>query len=177
MNQETMFGKSIKKSNERKKVMKTFSMSIIFILAGIFLKSKIISFFPLHSNVFKKFHAVIGSFARALFFMAIILYPLRLILKKFKFSKKFKIQLFFNFFREWHVPMANLGIAFTIIHVFYAILNGYHFNASYISGTIAFFLLIFLSATSFIKNNLFTNVFHRWTAIIFVIIFIIHTAF
>lgn len=176
---KSMIDKSLSRVEEKRKVVASFILSITIILVGLGFNSTIISHFPLHTDPFKEFHAYLGSFARVSFFFAVALYPLILLIKFNKLpllAKKYFVQVL-KYVRLWHVPVALFGMGFVILHIVYAILNGFKVNSTYLSGVFAFIFLLILSLSSLIRVKFFDKKFHRILALVFVASFILHTIF
>jgi hypothetical protein len=178
--------KNIANPKERKKIVFTLGIVVILFLIGLLF----VSYFYqqwLSANVraYKGTFKELGSISQIGFFATLSIFPVFLMLKwKFikkigwrKFQLKSLLQFIGKIVRQWHAPVAIVSAAIVILHGYMAILKGFEWNFTYLSGIVSvlvLFLLLFLGLKRYKRKD---QKWHFRMALCFLIVFMLHATF
>jgi hypothetical protein len=171
---------------ERTLILISFVMAVVIISMGILLISKSYNKLMVENiHNYKGMYKQIGSISRIGFFAALSLYPVLKLLKwqpvkkmgKGKFQLKTFLQFVGKLLRKWHAPIAILSTAFVLLHGYMAILRGFTWNFTYVTGMITIVLLLFLLFMGLKRFKRTDKNWHFKLAIGFLLIFMIHATF
>ncbi|MDV7766865.1 hypothetical protein SC499_25690 [Peribacillus simplex] len=126
-----------------------------------------------------------GSISRILYFAVFAIYPVFLLLKWKRLKtikwRNFQIKSFLQFLgklvRKWHVPLALASTGVVFLHGYLAIIRGFKWDFTHITGILAIFLLIFLLFMGLRRFKRKDKKWHFKLAIGFLILFMIHASF
>ncbi|MFP3126197.1 hypothetical protein OH784_26545 [Ectobacillus funiculus] len=184
--QESFLAKYIKNPKERKRVMITFSIvATLFVIGLLFISYFYKQWLTEDIRTYKENFREMGSIARIGFFATLSIYPVFLLLKwkplkqitLGTFELKTLLQFIGKLVREWHVPLAILSTGFVLLHGYMAILKGFEWNFTYLSGIITIFVLFFLMFMGLKRYKKQDKKWHFKIAIIFLILFMLHATF
>jgi len=134
-----------------------------------------------YKGIFKQF----GSISRIGYFFVLSIYPIYLLLKSKKiktlhwrnFQVKSLLQFLAKMLRKWHVPIALLSTGIIFLHGLLAILRGFKWDFTYLSGIIAAIVLLFIMFMGLKRFKRKDNNWHFKLGIGFFILFMIHATF
>jgi cytochrome b561 len=134
-----------------------------------------------YKGIFKQF----GSITRIGYFSVLSIYPIYLLLKSKKiknlhlgdFQAKAPLQFLAKLARKWHVPVALISSGIVALHGLLAIIRGFKFNFTYLSGIASMVILLFLILMGLKRFKRADHQWHFKLAIGFLILFMIHATF
>lgn len=186
MKQESFLARYIKNSKERKRVMITFSIvATLFVIGFLFISCFYKQWLIKDIRAYKENFREMGSIARIGFFAALSIYPVFLLLKwkplkriaLGTFELKTLLQFIGKLVRQWHVPIAILSTGIVLLHSYMAILKGFEWNFTYLSGIISIFVLFLLMFMGLKRYKKQDKKWHFRIAIVFLILFMLHATF
>lgn len=171
---------------ERKTIILFSVVSVILILVGIiiiFLNRQ--QLFTLNFRQYKGIFKQFGSIARIGYFTVLAIYPIYFLLKSKKiktlhwgnFQVKSLLQFLAKIARKWHVPVALLSTGIVAIHGLLAVIRGFKFNFTYLSGIASTIVLLFLMLMGLKRFKRADRQWHFKLAISFLILFMLHATF
>jgi hypothetical protein len=168
----------ISNTTERKRVTLALFIAFAFIIGSfIVIQGWMLKQIPLHTRSYISFYENFGAIARIGFFFSVAIYPVYLLLK----YKRLPLKSFFIFLakiaRQWHVPVGVISIGVVIVHASLALLDGFHWDAAYISGVLSLCVLGILAFTGLMRYKKLDKKWHLILGILFVTLFMIHTMF
>ena len=127
----------------------------------------------------------LGSISRIVYFSVFAIYPVFLLLKwkplKTLRWKNFQLKSFIQglgkLVRKWHVPLAIASTGFILLHSYLAIMRGFKWDFTNITGILAVILLFFLLFMGLKRFKRKDKNWHLKLAIGFLILFMIHASF
>ncbi|MDM5428103.1 MULTISPECIES: hypothetical protein [Bacillus] len=176
----------ISNRKERKRVMITFGVvAILFLIGFLFISYFYEQWLTENMRGYKGTFKKMGSIARIGFFVTLLIYPIFLLLKWKPFRKitlgKFELKTLLQFIgrlvRQWHVPSAILSTGIVLLHGYMAILKGIKWDFTYFSGVITIFVLFLLMFMGLKRYKKKDKNLHFKIAIVFFILFMLHTIF
>lgn len=135
--------------------------------------------FRRYKGLFKQF----GSISEYGFFAVFALFPVFYLLKwkKVKTPEWAQIRTLLQFLakyvRKWHVPVALVATGIVFLHGALAIIRGFKFDFTYLSGIVSLISLIPLIFMGFKRFKRNDRKWHLKLAIAFVALFLIHSSF
>ncbi|CAH2713015.1 hypothetical protein BACCIP111895_00148 [Neobacillus rhizosphaerae] len=134
-----------------------------------------------YKGIFKQ----LGSISRIGYFSVLSIYPIYLLLKSKKiknlhlgdFQVKTPLQFLAKLARKWHVPVALISTGIVALHGLLAIIRGFKFNFTYLSGIASTVILLFLILMGLKRFKRADHQWHFKLAIGFLILFMIHATF
>ncbi|MFB7641922.1 hypothetical protein [Peribacillus butanolivorans] len=126
-----------------------------------------------------------GSISRILYFAVLAIYPVFLLLKWKRLKtikwRNFQLKSFLQFLgklvRKWHVPLALASTGAVFLHGYLAIIRGFEWDFTHITGILAIVLLVFLLFMGLRRFKRKDKKWHFKLAIGFLILFMIHASF
>ncbi|KMY54245.1 hypothetical protein AC623_10115 [Bacillus sp. FJAT-27231] len=134
---------------------------------------------------YKEFLKQLGSISRIIYFAVFAIYPVFLLLKwqRLKtitwrgFQLKSFLQLLGKVLRKWHVPLALVSTGLILLHGYLAVIRGFEWDFTNITGILAIVLLGFLLFMGLKRFKRKDKKWHLKLAIGFIILFMIHASF
>lgn len=173
-------GRKIPQPAERKRVKISLFAFFATLFIGFALLPTVLHYTRgYETEAFEDVEGKLGSIARIAFFGAISIYPVFLLIRKWKqIPAKIKTYLLFigKWIRIWHVPIALLGAGIVILHISFVILGGWEWNAQYLLGAITAMCLLPLILLGFGRYKNRKSKWHLIIGITFVILFMLHAS-
>ncbi|MFZ7943524.1 MULTISPECIES: hypothetical protein [Bacillaceae] len=182
----SFFANFIPNPKERKTIILFALATVILISIGmiaIFINRQ--QLFAQDFRHYKGIFKQIGSISRIGFFAALAIYPIYRLLK-WKKIKEFRIQDFqlktalqflAKLARKWHVPVAILSFGIVTLHGILALIRGFKFDFTYLTGIASSLVLLFLMGMGLKRFKRTDHNWHLKLAIGFFILFMIHATF
>lgn len=178
--------KVIPNPKDRKSFLIFINITALLSLIGVFIiilnqKQLMTQDFRYYKEIFKQF----GSVSRIGYFFVLSIYPIYLLLKSKKiktlqwrnFQVKSLLQFLAKIVRKWHVPVALLSTGIIFLHGLLAIVRGFKWDFTYLSGIVATIVLLFLMFMGLKRFKRTDNNWHFKLGIGFFILFMIHATF
>lgn len=178
--------KVIPNPKDRKSFLLFINITALLSLIGVFIiilnqKQLMTQDFRHYKEIFKQF----GSVSRIGYFFVLSIYPIYLLLKSKKiktlqwrnFQVKSLLQFLAKIVRKWHVPVALLSTGIIFLHGLLAIVRGFKWDFTYLSGIVATIVLLFLMFMGLKRFKRTDNNWHFKLGIGFFILFMIHATF
>ncbi|MTK12022.1 MAG: hypothetical protein F8N39_08025 [Clostridiaceae bacterium] len=169
---------------ERKRVLVTISLGIIFLITAVlFINNAITGSLPMQSRSYRELYKNAASISRILFFFVIAIYPVFWLLRNksdrvLNLIERFNLKPILRFLgktlRQWHVPIAIIGVFIILIHVYMVLISGFMFNTKYISGLAALIVLIIQCISGVFKYKGMGRKWHISLGILFIVLMLIH---
>lgn len=126
----------------------------------------------------------LGSISRMIYFAVLAVYPVFLLLKwkrlhtmQWRNIKLKNILVFLGkTLRKWHVPLALVSTGVILLHGYLAIIRGFKWDFTNLTGVAAFILLGFLLFMGFKRFKRQDKKWHFKLALAFLILFMIHSS-
>ncbi|MFF2447830.1 hypothetical protein ACFVSW_12095 [Neobacillus sp. NPDC058068] len=185
--QKTRFLASyIPNPKERRTILTCFILMICFFFIGIVVISLnhqqlIMQEYKHYKEFLKQF----GSISRIIYFAVLAIYPVFLLVKwkglktiQWRgFQLKGFIQFIAKLVRKWHVPFALAATGIVLLHGYLAIMRGFKWDFTNITGILSIILLLFLLFMGLKRFKKKDNKWHLKLAIGFLVLFMIHATF
>ncbi|OCA85112.1 hypothetical protein [Pseudobacillus wudalianchiensis] len=134
---------------------------------------------------YKEFLKQFGSISRIVYFVVFAVYPAFLLLKwrRLKtiawrnFQLKVLLQYLGKVLRKWHVPLALVSTGLILLHAYLAVIRGFKWDFTNVTGILAIVLLGFLLFMGLKRFKRKDKKWHLKLAIGFIILFMIHASF
>ena len=171
---------------ERRIIIISLTITICLFFIGLLLISfnyqqLMMQEYKHYKSIFKQF----GSFSEYVYFVVLAIYPVFLLVKSKRLKTikwgNFQLKSFLQFLgklvRKWHVPLAIASTGAVFLHGYLAIIRGFKWDFTNISGIFALILLIFLLFMGLKRFKRQDKGWHFKLAIGFLILFMIHASF
>lgn len=98
-----------------------------------------------------------------------------LLLPAYKALKLGKVaRLIAKYLRKWHVPIAVAGILFVFYHVYLALVSGFKWNYTYLSGYAALLDLLALSLLGLLRFKKADRNLHKYLTYVLAVLIVLH---
>jgi len=182
----TLLSRYIPNPKDRKIIFVSFIITIcLFLIALSLISLNHQQLMMQEYKHYKEFLKQIGSISRIIYFVVLAIYPVFLLLKWKrlktiewgKFQLKSSIQFLGKIVRKWHVPLAIAATGVALLHGYLAIIRGFKWDFTNISGILAMIILVFLFFMGLKRFKRKDNKWHFKLAIAFLVLFMIHASF
>ncbi|MFJ5625501.1 hypothetical protein ACIQD3_23040 [Peribacillus loiseleuriae] len=171
---------------ERKNIVICLTITICLFFIGLLLitlkhQQLMMQEYKHYKSILKQF----GSISRIVYFAVLAIYPVFLLLKWKRLKsikwRDFQLKNFIQFLgmlvRKWHVPLALASTGSILLHGYLAIMRGFKWDFTNITGILAIILLFFLLFMGLKRFKRKDKKWHFKLAIGFLILFMIHASF
>lgn len=176
----------ISNPKEYRMIVITFIITICLFSLGLLLIS--LSYQQLMMQGYKQYKEIfkqLGSISRIIYFAVLSIYPVFLLLKwkrlkmvKWRvFELKTVLQFIGKLVRRWHVPLAIVSTGIVLLHGYLAIIRGFKWDFTNITGILTIILLFFLLFMGLKRYKRLDKKWHFKLAVGFLILFMIHASF
>lgn len=171
---------------ERRTIVIYVTITICLFFIGFLLIS--LNHQQLMTQEYKHYKSILkqfGSISRIVYFAVLAIYPVFLLLKWKRLKtirwNNFQLKSFIKFLgmlvRKWHVPLALASTGSILLHGYLAIMRGFKWDFTNITGILAIILLFFLLFMGLKRFKRKDKNWHLKLAIGFLILFMIHASF
>jgi hypothetical protein len=163
---------------EKRRILGAIAIALIILVWGIWY---FLHAFPsaYHTREFKRTFMEFGSYARIVIFFVLAHVVLKTILQKRYVDRWTQVKQGVVFLariaRQWHVPAAIAAIGLVLLHVLGALLAGFRLDFHYISGLLAFLVLILQAISGIFRYRRLDRKWHLGLGITFAVLFLLHS--
>ncbi|MBS4197077.1 hypothetical protein [Lederbergia citri] len=183
---KTLLSSYIPNPKERKNIVFSLIITVFLLLIALFLIS--INQHQLMMQEYKHYKGFLkqfGSISRIVYFVVLSIYPVFLLLKWKRLKTiewgKYQLKSFIQFLgklmRKWHVPLAIVSTGIALLHGYLAIIRGFKWDFTNISGIFAIIILFFLLLMGLKRFKRKDKNWHFKLAITFLVLFMLHASF
>jgi hypothetical protein len=201
LSKDTTLAELITTQPEKNRIRLSLIVLLNITLVSVAFEPNLLSKFKLYTHDFYWFNNNLGYAACIVLGLSFLLLPMFKILKlngridktighlknKEILKQEFEIKVFTlhrkitvwfaKLLRKFHIPISLFGIVFVFMHVYFALISGFKWNYTYISGYLALLDILVLSVMGLLRFKKLDKSLHKNLSYVLILLTFLHYLF